>query len=71
MLNKNELKAEMVRHGDSSQSLAKFLGISPISLSKKMGGFMEFKLSEVTAIIRRYNLSPNDYDRIFFGFEVS
>ena len=71
MFNKNELKAEMVRHGDNSQSLAKFLKISTYSLAKKMGGMQDFKLGEVTAIIRRYNLSPIDYDRIFFGFDVS
>lgn len=69
-MNKNELKAQMVRHGDSSQNLAKALGISQTSLSEKINGKREFTRSQIAVIKARYELSAEENDYIFFGQEV-
>lgn len=70
-MNKSEFRAEMVRHGDSNLSLAKALNISAVSLSKKINSKVGFKQGEIAFIIDRYQLSPDDIDRIFFAPKVS
>ena len=70
-MNKYEFRAEMARHGDSNLSLAKALNISAVSLSKKINSKVGFKQGEIAFIIERYQLSPDDIDRIFFAQTVS
>lgn len=63
----NELKAEMARHGDNGNTLASALGISYVTLSRKMSGATDFTLSEITLIKKRYDLNSERVDDIFFG----
>lgn len=71
-MNINELKAEMVRHGDTGETLADALGITRQTFSKKINdNGAEFNQSEIAAIKTRYNLSPEQLNAIFFADAVS
>lgn len=49
-MNANFLRSEMVKCGMTQKELAKSIGISENSLSRKMTGKREFTLKEATAI---------------------
>ena len=66
-MNKNELKAEMLRHGDTNETLAEALGISKASISKKLNAKKDFKQTEIRIVKERYNLTGEDLIRIFFA----
>lgn len=72
-MNVKELRIEMLKHDDSGGDLAKFLGISKTTLSKRFNnkGNSDFSRVEIMSIKDRYNLSPERVDEIFFGEEVS
>ena len=65
-----ELRAEMIRYGDSNQTLANELGRSMTSISEKINGKSEFTQSEIALIMQRYRLSPEKVCDIFFASEV-
>ena len=69
-MEKNELRAEIARHGDTCESLAKTLGITLAAFSKKINAKNDFKQSEIRAIMDRYELSPDDVVKIFFAQPV-
>ena len=72
-MNKNELKAEMVRHGDTGVTLAEYLGITRSTLSAKLNSTngAEFTQGEISQIKERYNLDASAVDAIFFNSVVS
>ena len=72
-MNKKLLESKMKLYGDTNESLAKALGISPQSLSAKKNGTKgaEFVQGEMMAIKGRYGLSAEEVDLIFFAAEVS
>ena len=72
-MNVNELKIEMLRHGDNGADLAKALGIVRQTLSTKMNGSngSEFTQGEIAKIKDRYNLSPERIAEIFFAQKMS
>lgn len=49
------LVAAMVKHGDSITSLAKEIGLSPMTLSRRLSGERDFKKPEIDKILQRYN----------------
>jgi hypothetical protein len=58
----------MVLHGDTDKTLAKHLGISNRTFSNKInerGG--EFNKREISAIIKRYDLTEDQVMSIFFN----
>ena len=63
---KQELKAVMVRYGDTQAELAKYLKMSTHTLSVKLNGMSEFTRPEIEKIALRYSLSAEDIQRIFF-----
>lgn len=65
-MNKNELRAEMARYGDSNQTLAKALNRSKTSFSEKLNGHADFTQSEIAFIMQRYSLTPERIVLIFF-----
>lgn len=73
MLNKNELEAEMKRHGDTGGTLASYLGIARGTFSAKLNetNGAEFTQSEIALIKTRYSLDPDRIDAIFFAAQVS
>ena len=66
-MNKELLRSIMVLHGDTNRDLADYLGISEQSVSNKINeNETEFKLSEIKNIRKRYNLTKDQVDLIFF-----
>lgn len=72
-MNKKKLRSVMIEFGDTSKSLAEYLGISIGSLSKKMNekSSTGFTQPEILMIKNRYGLTADQIDSIFFGVEVS
>ena len=70
-MNKNELRAEMARYGDTNDSLSTYLGISPAAFSKKINAERDFTQTEIQKIKQRYSLSAESVIKIFFAFEVA
>ena len=71
-MNKQELKAVMVRHGDNGGDLAEHLGINRSTFSAKLNeNGAEFTQSEIAKIKERYNLTAAEIVAIFFSSEVS
>lgn len=57
----------MGRYGDTLQTLADALNIHKTTLSGKINGRDEFKQGEMTVIIDRYNLTPDETMNVFFS----
>jgi hypothetical protein len=71
-MNGNLLRSVMVLHGDTSKTLAKYLGITEQSLCKKINNNgAEFRQLEIAKIKEKYNLDSDMIDRIFFAEMVS
>ena len=72
-MNRNLLRAAMVRFGDTGEELSAALGIARSTLSAKMTSYKgaDFTQNEILTIKNRYNLSANEIDEIFFNREVS
>ena len=73
MLNKNELEAEMKRHGDTGGTLSEYLGIARSTFSAKLNetNGAEFTQGEIASIKQRYSLSADSVVAIFFAEKVS
>ena len=56
------LKAEMARHGESQEKLAKIIGITQQTFSRKMLGINEWTIGEIEAICEHYK---KDYYQLF------
>lgn len=69
-MNTNELKAQMARHGDTLDDLAKALIRSKTSICEKVNGKRNFTQSEITTIKQRYSLTSDEIDLIFFDLKV-
>jgi len=67
LVNKKLLESKMKLFGDSNVTLAKFLGITPQSLSSKKNESSEFRQSEIVKIKERYKLSTEEVNNIFFA----
>lgn len=66
-MNAKLLRSLMFVYGDTNKTLAKALGISEPSLSNKINeNGTEFKQGEIVIIKKRYNLTSEQIDKIFF-----
>ena len=71
-MNKAALRSIMILNGDTNKDLAEYLGISEQSVSNKANeNGTEFKQGEISLIKKRYNLSAEQLEDIFFASEVS
>jgi antitoxin component HigA of HigAB toxin-antitoxin module len=71
-MNKKLLRSLMALHGDTNKSLAEYLGISEQSVCNKINEKnTEFTREEINAIKRRYSMSADLVDLVFFAEEVS
>lgn len=70
-MNKNELKAQMARHGDTNMSLAKAMKMSYAAFSAKLNSKKIFKQSEIQIIVDRYELTAEEIKDIFFTPQMS
>lgn len=48
------LRAEMSRHEDDAETLAKFMNISADSVRRRLRGEVQFDISEAMALMKRY-----------------
>lgn len=67
MINSNLLKSAIVRTGMADYEVAEKIGISKSSISRKINGTCEFKMSEFEKLVQLLNLSPDETMAIFFG----
>lgn len=72
-MNKKLLRAAMAENGDTGTMLAEALGITPSTLSVKMNNRngADFTQSEMFAIMKRYSLTAERMQIIFFTQKVS
>ena len=70
-LNKRMLKSIMVANGDTSKDMCEYLHISTASVSLKMNGHSPFSLKEISALVQRYDLTPEQVYAIFFEVMVT
>lgn len=66
-MNSQLFKSIMVLNSDNITTLAAKLNVSRQTLSLKIDGISEFKLSEVKKICEMYGLSNCEMLQIFFG----
>lgn len=71
MQNNNLLKATIRERGVTQCHLAKELGISDQSLSLKINGKSDFKLSEIKRLKALLHLTTAEVIGIFFGSDVA
>lgn len=71
-MNKKLFESKMKLYGDTVFTLAKYLGLSRATVSaKKNERKTEFTKSEIDKIRKRYNLSIEELNLIFFEDKVS
>ena len=66
-MNSQLLKSKMVEFGDTQADLAAAIGISASNLNDKINGKVSFRQSDIAAIRRRYHLTAEEVDLIFFS----
>lgn len=65
-MNRNELRALMIRHGDTQAVLAEAMGLPVSALNQRINGKIEFRRNEIKFIKARYNLTAKETDELFF-----
>jgi hypothetical protein len=72
-MNKNALVSKMKLHGDNQSDVAEYIGISLQRFNAKLNETdgAEFTQGEITKIIQKYNLTPEETMMIFFTKDVS
>lgn len=68
-MNSQELRVEMIRHNETGEHLAAYLGISRQTLSNKMSYSQnsDFTQAEIAKIKEHYDLSNDRIVEIFFS----
>ena len=68
-MNRNKLLAVIAEHGETQKDLAEALGITRVTLSRKISEHNNafFTQPEMSIIKRRYNLSDEAISAIFFA----
>ena len=67
MIQKNILKSKMILQEKTQSEMAKVLGLSLISVSKKINGVIKFNLEEVKKIKEYLNLTDEEINQIFLS----
>ena len=70
-MNSNLLKATIIKNGDTQEKLADAMGLPTSALNMMINGKIEFRRNEIIFIKRRYSLSSDEVDSIFFTEIVS
>ena len=70
-MNSNLLKATIIKNGDTQEKLADAMGLPTSALNMRINGKIEFRRNEIIYIKRRYSLSSDEVDSIFFTEIVS
>ena len=67
MIKKNILKSKMILQEKTQSEMAKVLGLSLVSVSKKINGVIKFNLEEVKKIKEYLNLTDEEINQIFLS----
>lgn len=70
-MNTKEFKSVMARNEDTQEQLAKAVGIQLSGINARINGNIQWRASEIGAVIRRYKLTPAETMKIFFEEEAS
>lgn len=65
-MNKNLFRAKMITNNDSVEELAKALDVTKVTLYSRLNGTSQFSCKDVGVIKKRYNLTAEELDTIFF-----
>ena len=68
-MNRNKLLAVMAEHGENQVILSEALGITRVTLCRKISGKADavFTQPEISMIRKRYGLSDEEVSAIFFA----
>ena len=69
MVDSKFFKSKMILFDDNLNTLAYSINISRQSLSKKINNKIDFWQSEINIISKRYQLTPEELERMFFSNE--
>ncbi len=67
----NKLKGKIIEKGYSMKSFSSAVGISAVSLYRKMKGIREFDRDEIEKIVELLSLENEQIVEIFFNKKVS
>ena len=67
MIQKNLLNSKMVLHGRTQRDLAKFLGLSEVSVNKKFQGILRFYVNDIKRIKDYLHLTDSEVVEIFIS----
>lgn len=67
MIQKNILKAKMVLEEKTQPQIAKVLGLSLPSVSKKINGVTKFSIEEIKKLRKYLNLTTEEVEEIFLS----
>ena len=70
-MDKALLRAAMARNEETQEELAKALSLATSAVSARINGRTDFRASEIQEIIRRYKLTPEETNDIFFNKNAS
>lgn len=65
-MNKAKMRAVMALHNDNQEKLAEALDLPVSGVNARINGKVDFRMSEVQVIMRRYKLSLAEAGEIFF-----
>ena len=67
MIQNNILKSKMILQENTQSEMAKVLGLSLVSVSKKINGVIKFNLEEVKKSKEYLNLTDEEINQIFLS----
>ena len=70
-MNKPLIKSIIAKNDDTQSELAEALHLPPSALSNRINGKVDFRLSEINCIRKRYKLTAEETVGIFFDCAVS
>lgn len=70
-MNKPLMKAIIAKNNDTQSALARALNLPQSALSHRINGIVDFRLSEINGIRKRYRLTAEETVEIFFDQAVS
>lgn len=62
----NALKGKIREENKNYRSLSKEIGISVNALNNKLNGYSVFDMREVSIVVEKLNIQPNDIIKYFF-----
>ena len=70
-MNKSLIKSVMAKNDDTQEKLAEVLNLPVSGVCSRINGRIDFRASEISKIVKRYSLSPQETTDIFFEGSAS